>query len=210
MLRSAGHEVFTPSLTGLGERSHLLSPEIDLTTHVHDVANAILYEDLSDVVLVGYSYGGSVVTGALDYIGDRVRDLVYLDAFLPHDGQSIDDMMGVTRAAFGLGVSWLVPPLPRTFEHPEEESFVQLRRSDQPIRCFVEPVRLAKPVEEYEFSRTYIKATGEPRPTPTHPFWEAADRVMGDERWRYREIATNHMIPSNRPAELVELLLELV
>src|SRR5487761_2487729 len=78
MLRSAGHEVFTPSLTGLGERSHLLSPEIDLTTHVHDVANAILYEDLSDVVLVGYSYGGSVVTGALDYIGDRVRDLVYL------------------------------------------------------------------------------------------------------------------------------------
>jgi pimeloyl-ACP methyl ester carboxylesterase len=210
MLRSAGHEVFTPSLTGLGERSHLLSPEIGLTTHVHDVANAILYEDLSEIVLVGYSYGGSVATGALEFIADRVRDLVYLDAFLPSDGQSIDDMMGVARTSFGLGVSWLVPPLPRTFENPEEETFVQLRRSDQPIRCFVEPVKLTKPVEDYEFSRTYIKATGEPRPAQSHPFWEAADRVVGDERWRYREIATNHMIPSNRPAELVELLLELV
>lgn len=210
MLRAAGHEVFTPSLTGLGERSHLLSPEIGLTTHVHDVANAILYEDLSEIVLVGYSYGGSVVTGALEYVADRVRDLVYLDAFLPDDGQSIDDMMGVTRTAFGLGVSWLVPPLPRTFENAEVEAFVQLRRSDQPIRCFVEPVRLAKPVESYEFSRTYIKATGEPRPEVSHPFWQAADRVINDDRWRYREIATNHMIPSNRPAELAELLLELV
>jgi pimeloyl-ACP methyl ester carboxylesterase len=209
MLAAAGHEVFTPSLTGLGERSHLLSPEVGLTTHVHDVANAILYEDLSDIVLVGYSYGGSVVTGALEYVSERVRDLVYLDAFLPNDGQSIDDMLGVVRRDFGLGESWLVPPLPRTFEDPAEEAFVTLRRSGHPIRCFVEPVRLLQPLESYAFSRTYIKATGEPRPEASHPFWEAADRALKDGRWRYREIATNHMIPSNRPAELVELLMEL-
>lgn len=210
LLHDAGHEVFTPSLTGLGERAHLVSPEVGLTTHVHDVANSVLYEDLQDIVLVGYSYGGSVVTGALEYISDRVRDLVYLDAFLPNDGQSIDDMMGVTRVAFGLGEPWLVPPLARTFEDPVEEHFVQLRRSGHPIRCFVEPVHLLQPLERYGFTRTYIKATGEPRPPESHPFWEAADRVVRDDRWRYREIATNHMIPSNRPAELAELLLELV
>jgi pimeloyl-ACP methyl ester carboxylesterase len=209
LLSSEGHQVFTPSLTGLGERSHLLSPEIGLTTHVHDVSNAILFEDLSEIILVGYSYGGIVVSGALEHIGDRVRDLVYLDAFVPNDGQSIDDMMGTTRQAFGLGESWLVPPLPRTFEDPKEEEFVQLRRSGQPIRCFVEPVRLLQPLEGYPFTRTYIKATGEPRPEQPHPFWEAADRVSKDPSWRYREIATNHMIPSNRPVELAELLLEL-
>jgi pimeloyl-ACP methyl ester carboxylesterase len=209
LLREAGHEVFTPSLTGLGERSHLLAPEIGLTTHVHDVVNSILYEDLAEIVLVGYSYGGSVVTGALEYVADRVRDLVYLDAFLPTDGQSIDDMLGVSRPAFGLGVSWVVPPLPRTFENAEEKDFAQLRRGDHPIRCFIEPVSLTKPLESYEFSLTYIKATGEPRPAEGHPFWQAADRVRGDDRWRYREIATNHMIPNNRPSELAELLLEL-
>ena len=82
-LREAGHEVFTPSLTGIGERAHLTSPQVSLTTHIADVVNAVWYEDLSDIVLLGYSYGGAVVTGALEHIGDRVRHLVYLDAFVP-------------------------------------------------------------------------------------------------------------------------------
>jgi pimeloyl-ACP methyl ester carboxylesterase len=209
LLRAAGHEVFTPSLTGLGERTHLLTPEVGLTTHVHDVSNAILYEDLRDIVLLGYSYGGSVVTGALEFIWDRVSHLVYLDAFVPFNGQSIDDMLGVTRSSFGLGEPWLIPPMPRTYEDPAEGEFAATRRGGQPIRCFVEPVRLVSPLEEYSFSRTYIKATGEPRPAESHPFWEVSDRVKDDPRWRYREIATNHMIPSNRPGELTEMLLEL-
>jgi pimeloyl-ACP methyl ester carboxylesterase len=209
LLSAGGHQVFTPSLTGLGERTHLLSPEVGLTTHVHDVSNAILYEDLSDIVLVGYSYGGSVVTGSLEFIWDRVSHLVYLDAFVPFNGQSIDDMLGVTRSSFGLGQEWLIPPIPRTFENPAEEAFVSPRRSGQPIRCFVEPARLVSPLEDYAFTRTYIKATGEPRPEASHPFWEVADRVKDDPRWRYREIETNHMIPSNRPEELAKLLLEL-
>ena len=86
--------MFTPSLTGIGERVHLASPQVNLTTHVTDVVNTILYEDLSDIVLLGYSYGGMVVTGSLEYVADRVAHLVYLDAFLPADGQSLNDLRG--------------------------------------------------------------------------------------------------------------------
>ena len=93
-LREAGHEVFTPSLTGIGERSHLASPQVNLSTHVLDVVNTILYEDLTDIVLLGFSYGGMVVTGALEHVADRVSHLVYLDAFVPADGQSLDDLSG--------------------------------------------------------------------------------------------------------------------
>src|SRR6266516_2207916 len=93
-LRQAGHEVFTPSLTGIGERAHLTSPQVNLTTHIADVVNAVWYEDLSDIVLLGYSYGGAVVTGALEHIGDRVRHLVYLDAFVPGDGDTVVGLGG--------------------------------------------------------------------------------------------------------------------
>src|SRR3954447_6709411 len=86
LLRAPGHEVFPPSLTGIGERVHLVSPQVDLTTHVQDVVNHVLYEDLDAVVLLGFSYGGLVVTGALAHIAARVRHLVYLDAFVPRDG----------------------------------------------------------------------------------------------------------------------------
>ena len=89
LLQAAGHQVFTPSLTGIGERAHLASPQVTLRTHVQDVVGQVLFEDLRDVVLVGYSYGGMVVTGALEHLADRVRHLVYLDAFVPDDGQSL-------------------------------------------------------------------------------------------------------------------------
>ncbi len=215
-LREAGHEVFTPSLTGIGERSHLTSPQVCLTTHVTDVANAVLYEDLSDIVLLGYSYGGFVVTGALAHIGDRVSHLVYLDAFLPADGDSLYGLTGgpagggAARGGPTLGRDWLVPPMWRAFDDPAEAEWANARRTPHPVGCFTEPVRLARPVEDYPFTRTYIKATGEPRQDPGGPFWDAADRVRRSPAWRYREIATNHMIASNRPADLVRLLLELV
>ena len=88
-LHAAGHDVFTPSLTGIGERAHLTSPQVNLTTHIRDVVNVILYEDLTDIVLLGFSYGGFVVTGALEHIARRVRHLVYLDAFVPDDGDTL-------------------------------------------------------------------------------------------------------------------------
>jgi pimeloyl-ACP methyl ester carboxylesterase len=102
-LQQAGHDATAPSLTGLGERAHLASPQITLGTHVHDVVNHILYEDLHDIVLVGYSYGGAVVTACLDHVHDRVRDLVYLDAFVPADGQSLADLLGLPKLPITLG-----------------------------------------------------------------------------------------------------------
>jgi pimeloyl-ACP methyl ester carboxylesterase len=217
-LQAAGHEVFTPSLTGIGERAHLTSPQVCLTTHIADVVNAIRYEDLESIVLLGYSYGGVVVTGALEYIGERVRHLVYLDAFVPGDGDSLEHMTGggvTRRSGTGgprvpeLGADWLVSSPPRDFDDPAEAEWSVARRTPHPAGCFTEPVRLPRPLEDYPFTRTFIKATGDPRPQSGHPFWAAADRAASSPAWRYREIATNHMIPSNRPDELARLLLEL-
>ena len=209
-LREAGHEVFTPSLTGIGERVHLTSPQVCLTTHVTDVVNTVLYEDLRGVALLGFSYGGFVVTGALEHIGDRVAHLVYLDAFVPRNGDSLDALTGGGAGrVIELGRDWLVPPLAREYDDPAEAAWYGARRTPHPAACFTEPVRLVRPLEDYPFTRTYIKATGEPRPEPGGPFWDAADRARQSPAWRYREIATNHMIPSNRPGDLARMLLEL-
>ncbi|HEY4626333.1 MAG TPA: alpha/beta fold hydrolase, partial [Blastococcus sp.] len=109
LLAAAGHEATAPSLTGIGERAHLVSPQIGLSTHVTDVVHHVLYEDLTDVVLVGFSYGGMVVTGALDAIGDRVRSLVYLDAFVPEDGDTVYGLLRVPAPGPPRpGDAWLV------------------------------------------------------------------------------------------------------
>jgi pimeloyl-ACP methyl ester carboxylesterase len=210
-LRETGHEVFTPSLTGIGERAHLTSPQVCLTTHITDVVNTVLYEDLRDIVLLGFSYGGFVITGALAHIGGRVRHLVYLDAFVPGDGESAAGLTGIGagRDVIELDAEWLVAPLDREFDDPAEAAWAAVRRTWQPVRCFTEPVRLPRPLEDYPFTRTYIKATGEPRPEPAGPFWAAADWARRSPAWRYREVATNHMIASNRPDDLARLLLEL-
>src|SRR5919202_1722005 len=92
LLRDAGHEVYAPTLTGLGERSHLLSPAIDLETHVRDVTGVLEYEELTGVVLVGHSYGGMVITGVAEDAAPRLAHLVYLDAFLPRDGECLMDL----------------------------------------------------------------------------------------------------------------------
>ena len=209
MLRQAGHEVFTPSLTGLGERVHLTSPQVTLSTHIQDVVNLIEFEDLSDIVLLGYSYGGMVVTGALEYVATRVSHLVYLDAFVPENGQALWSMAREQpRQPFGQ--EWLVQPMPRAFDDPIEAAWANPRRTPHPRGCFTEPVRLLQPLEDYNFSRTYIKATGEPRPAESGPFWTAADHARASDAWRYREIETNHMIANNRPEELTSLLLEVL
>lgn len=210
-LQRAGHDVFTPSLTGIGERSHLTSPQVGLTTHVQDVVNLVRYEGLADIVLLGFSYGGVVVTGALEHIADRVRHLVYLDAFVPADGETVTALTGRDSApANELGEEWLVPPLPRNYDDPAEAAFADARRTPHPIRCFTEAVRLPRPLEEHAFTRTYIKATTDPPSARGgEAFWAAARHAQASPAWRYREVDTNHMIPSNRPQELVELLLEL-
>ena len=92
-LRKAGHEVYTPTLTGLGDRKHLLRHDIDLGTHIKDVLGLIDYEDLSDIVLVGHSYGGMVVSGVADAVPDKIASLVYLDAFVPENGRALFDLL---------------------------------------------------------------------------------------------------------------------
>jgi pimeloyl-ACP methyl ester carboxylesterase len=211
VLLAAGHEVFTPGLTGVGERAHLASPQVNLTTHIRDVVGVVLYEDLDDIVLLGFSYGGFVVSGALRHIGDRVRHLVFLDAFVPND---MDSVLGLTGGSddsvFEIGEQWLVPSPSRDYDDPAEAAFNDARRTPHPVGCFTEPVRLSRPLEDYAFGRVYIKATATAANDPGEAvFRAAAARCQSSPAWGYREIATNHMVPVNRPQELAQLLLGL-
>src|SRR3954471_22617349 len=138
-LTADGHTVYRVTLTGLGEREHLSSPDIDLQTHINDVVNLILYEDLHDVVLTGHSYGGMVITGVIDRIPDRIRHVVYLDAAVPDDGMSIWDLFGNTpqdpeRFKDGfMQVPWVKPGTPPP--HSVKQS----------IKCFNQPVSYRNP-----------------------------------------------------------------
>ena len=198
-------------MTGIGERVHLVSPQVGLHTHVRDVVNQMLYEDLHDVVLLGFSYGGFVVTGALEHVAGRVGHLVFLDAFVPDDGDSVFGLTGRPLPTRSTSVrSWLVPPVPRDFDDPAEAEFANARRTPHPIGCFTEPVRLLQPLEDFPFGRTYIRATADHADAPGATVFDAAAaRARDSSAWQYREIATNHMVASNRPVELAQLLLEL-
>ena len=191
---------------------HLAGAQVTLSTHVADVVNHLRYEDLRDVVLVGFSYGGMVVTGALDSVEDRVRHLVYLDAFVPADGDSVTGLLGRPAARLpGIGEPWQVEGPPRAYEDPAEQAFSTPRRTAQPLGTFTEPVRLARPLEDRPFPLTYVRAT-EPDPgSPPNPaFAAAAEHARSSPAWTYREIATSHLVAQNRPRELADLLLELV
>jgi pimeloyl-ACP methyl ester carboxylesterase len=204
LLRDAGHEVFTPSLTGLGERSHLARPGDNLSTHILDVTNAIWYEDLSDIVLIGHSYGGMVVTGVADKMPERIQHLVYLDAFLPANGQSLYDLaQNPNNTAPTPADDWRVAPLQRAQEDP----WITARRQPQSRACFSEPVTLSVPLEERSFSLTYIVATERPDPSPQ--FDAVPERLRGNPRWTVRKTPGAHNMISTHPGELVDLLLEL-
>lgn len=212
LLAAAGHAVFTPSLTGIGERAHLTGPHVDLATHVTDVVNHLWYEDLRDVVLLGYSYGGAVVTAAVEHVADRIRHLVYLDAFVPRDGDSIVSMNGGRPPAMlEPGADWLVPPSPRDYDDEAEAAYMTPRRVPHPRGCFIEPVRVTTPLEDRPFGRTYIRASADVPDAPGSAVFAAcAAQAASSPAWSYHEIATNHMVASNRPRELADLLLALV
>ena len=211
LLVAEGHEVFTPSLTGIGERAHLASPLVDLTTHVHDVVNLVLYEDLGEIVLLGFSYGGAVVTAAIAHLADRVRELVFLDAFVPDDGDTVAELAGRPRSPqLTPNQDWLIDPPSRPFDDPAEGAWQNARRGPHPARCFTEPVRLITPLEEQPFGLTFVKATQDGRDAPGgDAFWAAAEHAEGSDRWRYFEIDTTHMVASNRPEELTRILVQL-
>ncbi|QJY45026.1 alpha/beta hydrolase [Pseudonocardia broussonetiae] len=206
LLGAAGHEVLTPSLTGLGERSHLAGPHVDLSLHVRDVVNVLHYDDLEDVVLLGFSYGGMVVTGAMEQAGARVRELVYLDAFVPDDGDSVHSLTGGALGDASPDAPPTVPAGIRTFDDPMVAARSNPRRHAQPMRTLTEPVRASVPVEERGVGLTYVRATQDPNGAL---FDVSAARARTSPAWRYHEIATTHMVPENRPGELAELLLAL-
>jgi pimeloyl-ACP methyl ester carboxylesterase len=142
-LRRAGHEVFTPTLTGLGERSHLMNPTINLDTHITDIVNVIKYEELSDVVLVGHSYGGMVVTGVADKLPEKIASLVYLDAFVPENGQSLAELAPPEPKPQAAS-DYTLAPLPATVfgAKPEVAAFIDAHTSPHPTACFAQPAKL--------------------------------------------------------------------
>jgi len=202
MLRRAGHEAFTPTLTGVGEREHLGSPETGLETHVTDVMNVLEFEDLRDVMLVGYSYGGMVITVVADRVPERVGQLVYLDAWVPRDGQAVADIVpeaveGFIRAAMLSGEGWRVPrdpPAPRRTTHP--------------LRSLIQPAVLRNEAAMMEFPRTYIRFTGNSLYHAPVMARIAADGAAAG--WRTLELDADHDAPETHPRDLAGLLLSLL
>jgi pimeloyl-ACP methyl ester carboxylesterase len=145
-LRKAGHEVYTPTLTGVGERRHLLNREIDLTTHIQDVIGVIDEEDLSDIVLVGHSSGGAVISGVADRVPEKIASLVYLDAFVPEDGESCLSMLPPDRRPTTVpGEDWLVAPRTSAdlgLKRPEVIALLERKSGPHPLAAVAQPVRL--------------------------------------------------------------------
>lgn len=202
LLRAAGHEVFTPSYTGLGERAHLAHPLVDLETHIEDVLGVVRCEDLRDFILVGHSYGGMVATGVADRVPERVRRLVYLDAFVPESGQSLSDLVGRAPTAAPLE-GWLVPPNPPASDTSAEDlAWVTPRRLHHPARCFSRKLVLANAA--VPLPRSYIHCTKKVGPDV---FAQFADRYRAAAGWEFVEMAESHSPNITAPAALAEILL---
>ncbi|MFD7155107.1 alpha/beta fold hydrolase [Kribbella sp. NPDC059898] len=208
LLESAGHRVLAPSLTGYGDKSHLLSPEVGLGTHLDDVAGLIEGERLDDVVLVGHSYAGMVISGVADRVPERIAQLVFLDAMVPEDGESAVDVLPVTKQLIDVAVDgWRVPPMPEQppplglfgVTDPDDVAWLRSTLSDHPVRCLQEPVSLGNPAAR-TIPRTHIHCV-EARPAGiTRRPVPAGERV--------RELPTGHDCMITMPAELTGLLLE--
>ncbi|MBR1123873.1 alpha/beta hydrolase [Bradyrhizobium lablabi] len=205
LMIKAGHRLITPSYTGLGERAHLAHPGIDLETHIEDMLNVIKYEDLSDFVLVGHSYGGMVATGVADRARDKVKQLIYIDAFVPKDGQSLLDLNEVAqermREAAKSGDGWRVPPNPTPPDtSPEDLPWLNARRINMPVKCFEQKLKLSAPLT---LPRSYIYAT---RITPADTFGRFSKETKNDPAWRYYEIDASHSPNVTAPEALMALL----
>jgi pimeloyl-ACP methyl ester carboxylesterase len=225
LLRAADHEVFTPTLTGLGDRSHLAGPEVTLATHVQDILNLLTYEDLQRVVLVGHSYAGMVITAVAERAPERLAQLVYLDAFVPEHGQALVDIMAPEppqRAAIedrvrAEGGGWGLPTLrpgpwePFLREHWRITDEADLRwllprLVAHPYATMTEPVRRANPVAAV-LPRTYVRCALVP-----HPLFDrfATAAKQAGSGWRYRELGAAHEAMVTAPRELAAVLLEVV
>ncbi len=210
-LRAAGHDVYTPTLTGLAERSHLLAPDIDLDTHIEDVVNLFRWEELSDVVLCGHSYGGCVVSGVADRIPGRIRSLVYLDAFVLEDGENLLQHVPEGQAehllegAKDVGDGWKVPPIPAEVFNVNEadRDWVNSQCTMQPIETFRQRIELSGGINEIE-TVVYIRAADFVEGSPFPPFQEKA-RAAG---WKTLEITCGHDVMLDEPEKLAAALID--
>jgi len=209
LLRAAGHEVYTPTLTGLGDRAHLLSPQIGLNTHIVDITALLEYEDLHNVILVGHSYGGMVITGVAEVSARRLAHLVFLDAFVPQDGQSLFDTIPDHGAAMKTiaeeaGNGWHVPLKNATFGVTDEADITWLstRITTQPLRSFEEPVRLSDPAA-LTLPRSYVLC----RKEGASLFPAFAEQAQRDG-WGYYELMTSHDAMITVPEELADILVK--
>lgn len=217
LLRTAGHEVHTPTLTGVGERVHLAHPDIDLDTHLHDLVNVLFYRDLQDVILVGWSYGGMPITGAADRAPERLEHLVYIDAPIPFDGESRWDLRTPQENAFWSdlvrehGDGWRAPhflgddDLARVIEDEAKRQWC-LARSEgqaQPLKTMTQRIRLSNPAAE-TLPRTFISCTVDAADGDRR----MAERARSTPGWRYRELSATHFAVLTHPGEVVNLLLE--
>jgi pimeloyl-ACP methyl ester carboxylesterase len=208
-LRSAGHLVFTPTLTGLGERSHLFDERIGLETHVNDVVNVIRWEGLESVVLVGHSLGGFIASGVAERAAGKIGSIVFLDAFVPENGQALADLASenvrnAIRAAQSRGEKSL-PPIPAAnFRVNEKDrAWVDEKCTPQPLRSLVEKIALTGARERIG-RKTYIRATE----YPSTSFDAAYARARADSSWRTFEIPCGHDAMIDLPDRVAEILLQ--
>ncbi|CAN7608641.1 alpha/beta fold hydrolase [Phenylobacterium sp. LjRoot219] len=214
-LRAAGCDVHTPTLTGLGERAHLLTPEVGLETHIADVVNLLVYEDLTDVILVGHSYGGLVITGVADRALERIAQMVYFDAAIPRDGESLADTSPGLRK-FAHADTRVVDGVPLVLwpgaitqalygvSDPAAWAWMEPRLTPQPLRTFEEPLRLRNAAAVDALPRTIVNCTSTLRVREPGTI----DRYFsGDRVW---EIDTGHDLMITEPEASAEMLLRLV
>jgi pimeloyl-ACP methyl ester carboxylesterase len=208
LLRGAGHELWTPTYTGVGERAHLANPSVDLETHIRDILAVIEIEDLDDLILIGHSYGGMVATGVADRVGDRIAKLVYLDAFAPRDGERVFGLLPaehqarMRETARTHGDGWRIPPNPMPPDTPEADvAWASTRRMPQPLKTFDTPLRITNPLPP----RSYIYCQ---RCGPGDVFRPFADRAKA-EGWRGFELDASHNPHITAPEALFEVLQEI-
>ena len=193
-LQVDGHTVYRPTLTGMGERSHLSNPDIDLETHITDVVNTILFEDLHDVVLVGHSYGGMVITGVADRVPERLKQIIYLDAFLPENGEAVN------RPGFALPVKdgfvpmpWNPPPTPPPHPMP------------QPAKTFSQPITLKNQEAVAKIPTTYILTVDAGKKPESDTFFRFYERARA-RAWKVVVMESDHTPQFSHQAEIVQLL----
>jgi pimeloyl-ACP methyl ester carboxylesterase len=210
LMAASGHQFFAPSYTGLGERAHLAAPTNDLETHIQDVMGVIDAEELNNFILIGHSYGGMVATAVADRARGRVAHLIYLDGFVPKDGQSLVDLLPPEQRkrlldSVKTGDGWRVQPNPTQNDtSPEDQAWVMKHRVPQSVKCFDQPVGLQG---EITVPRSFIQCL---RYGEHGPFGQFAERAKKESGWALYPIDASHSPNVTAPDLLMKTLNQII